>query len=289
MSILHRCDCRVTDPVTGRVESFGYLGVDGEDVYLVRHHAVGEPRAAVQICGPVGAERERSYSTLVQLARALASAGFDAFRFDYRGIGESTGAFERLCFSDWRRDVESCIRHITGESRSVPVALWGVRAGAVLAAHCFRAGAADGVMLAAPIGARALLQEVLRRSLIAEMMANPRAPRTTREACIARLRNNEVVNVDGYFWSSRLWDDAENYPFALPRPEEARPWRVLDFKGLPPTELPPWAEPHREPVAEDRFWESAGPLIPKTSSLSDRTIAWMSAVCEKGEGPCDAR
>ena len=282
MTPTHREDCRVIDPATGSAESYGFLGVDADQVYVARHHAVGEPRAAVVLSGPIGAERERAYRTLVQLARSLAVAGFETLRFDYRGIGESTGAFEEMSFTGWRRDVEACIQHMTAELPGTPLALWGVRAGALLACECFRAGMGDAAMLAAPMGARDLLQDILRRSLIGEMIANPQAPRTTRDACMARLQDNELVNVDGYFWSPRLWTDAERFPLTLPQPDEDRPWRVLDFKGLPAAQLPAWAEPHRETNQEERFWESSGPLVPRTPSLYDRTIAWVETLCVRG-------
>lgn len=282
MSTTHHPPCRVDDPITGNQESFGYLEVDGEQLYFARHHARHSPRGAVVICGPIGAERERAYRTLVELGRALASAGFEALRFDYRGIGESTGAFERLCLSDWRHDVECCTRDLTRQLPGVPVALYGVRAGALLAAHCFRAGLGDAMILAAPMDAGPLLQDILRRSLIAEMLANPHAPRTTRDACIARLERDELVNVDGYFWSGRLWRDAANLRLPFPDAHEPRPWKVVDFKGLPRTELPARAAPHLERDAEERFWDSSGPLVPRTSRLVDQTVALIDAALRKG-------
>ncbi len=132
-------ECRMEDPVTGMAETMGYIEMEGDQLYFVQHHAARTdgPRGAVVVCGPIGAQRERAYRTLVDLSRSLALQGFDVLRFDYRGIGESTGRFERLCMSDWKGDVERCISFVRDRAPGAPLALWGVRAGALLASECF--------------------------------------------------------------------------------------------------------------------------------------------------------
>src|ERR1043165_4811232 len=85
-------------------EEPGYLSVGSDQLYYVHHRASGTKRGGVVIAPPFASERSDSYLTCVRWARQLAAIGFDALRFDYRGIGESTGDFRKLTLADRRED-----------------------------------------------------------------------------------------------------------------------------------------------------------------------------------------
>lgn len=260
-----------------RPETFAYLGVEpGQRIYAVHHHAVGTRRGCVLIAGPIGAERERALRTIVLLARALAEMGFDALRFDFRGIGESEGNFEELGLSDWQRDADACLAHLREVAPGVPVVACGIRAGCLAAARCFRDGRADAMLLLAPPpGGREMLMDTLRRTLMADMMANPHAPRQTREQIAAQLEGGALVNVDGYFWSPVLWNDSPGHPLLIPACSETRAWKVLDFQGLGRTKLPAECKDRACVLAVERFWEHSGQLVPGSTALLDAVTDWI--------------
>ena len=260
-------------------ESLGFLEVEGAQLHCVHHHARGASRGAVILCGSIGAERERAYRTLVEMARAMAHDGFDAVRFDYRGIGESTGRFEEHCLADWRHDVEACIRWVREGTPEVPVGLWGVRAGALLAAEIAAAGepsvACDGVMLHAPLDGRPLLESMLRSSLVADMVGRPGAKRSTREQLVERMERGEQVLVDGYAWTSRLWSDAASHLVVPPEADDPRPWRLVDFRGAPKAVAASGTTLARDLESGPRFWESSRLLHSRSPTLLDRTRTWL--------------
>lgn len=267
--------CTIVDPARATPETIRYLDLaGGEQLYTVLHHARGESRGSLLLCGPINAERERGLRSIVDLARSLAADGYDVMRFDYRGIGESTGAFDERCLSDWREDIRACATALRAIAPRAPLSLWGLRAGALLVSELFAAGLGDAAMCCAPMDGQPLLQDILRRTLVADMMARPHAKRTTREEIVAALERGEFAVVDGYRWSRRLWEDAAAHRFTAPA-DLGRPWRVVDFRGLPKSSLPAALESCRDTETSERFWESTPQLVPKSQSLLDRMRTWL--------------
>lgn len=277
-------DCSFVEPSTGTREQFSYLDVgdDGAQLYVVHHQAQGSPRGGVVLCGPIGAERERGYRTLVEIARAVAADGFDALRFDYRGIGESTGRFEDYCLSDWRKDIEACVKLSRDRLRGRPLGLWGARAGALLASEVFGAGFGDGLMLCAPLDGQPHLIDILRRSLVADMLARPNKRRATREEFVSALERGELVNIDGYLWSRRLWQDASAHRVSVPV-DNVRPWQVIDYRGSQRNAREAEHDAHWHLYSAGRFWEGSPTLLPTTlRDLTERTIGWLRSMQPRG-------
>lgn len=76
--------------------------------------------------------RAGSHRHFVQLARSLASAGYPTLRFDYRGMGDSTG--EQRSFEAIDDDVRAAIDALQRSSPGVrQVVLWGLCDGATAA------------------------------------------------------------------------------------------------------------------------------------------------------------
>lgn len=260
-----------------RPETIAYLdGARGERIYSVHHRAAGTRRGAVLLAGPIGAERERAWRTLAVLARALAEIGFDVLRFDYRGMGESEGRFEELGLSDWTGDTRVALDHLRAVAPGSPVVACGVRAGCLPASRAFKERWADAMLLLAPpAGGRELLMDTLRRTLMADMMANPHAPRQSREQIAATIEGGGRVNIDGYFWSPALWNDSPNHALFVPPCDETRAWKILDFQGLARTRLPPECKENGVLLAAERFWEHSGQLIPASTALFDAVAGWI--------------
>lgn len=114
------------------------------------------------LCGGVGHEAVNGYATQVQLARALAHAGFPVVRFDYPGMGDAAGS-EEAGVEDWRAALDAAIAHARRVSGASDVALLGVRLGATLAleAAC-RLGSVHALVLWAPLArGRAFVRELM--------------------------------------------------------------------------------------------------------------------------------
>ncbi|MEP7154363.1 MAG: alpha/beta fold hydrolase [Betaproteobacteria bacterium] len=87
------------------------------------------------VCSPIGYEYIHSHRTVRHLADSLALSGTPTLRFDYSGVGDSTGTdLDPDRWNRWRanvRDVVDRARSLSGRSR---ICLLGLHLGATLAA-----------------------------------------------------------------------------------------------------------------------------------------------------------
>ena len=100
---------------------------DCEGERLVGVIAVPEQAARVAVLVVVGGPQYRagSHRQFVRLARALAADGFPAMRFDYRGMGDSTGAART--FEDCRPDIAAAVAALRANCPDVErIVLWGL-------------------------------------------------------------------------------------------------------------------------------------------------------------------
>jgi alpha-beta hydrolase superfamily lysophospholipase len=101
------------------------------------HHpalATARRRVAVVLCPPSGDEYVRAYRAWRKLAEQLAGIGFDVFRFDYEGTGDSAGDPEERVQADaWLQNIERIVHEAQTITGSSEVVLIGLRVGAMLA------------------------------------------------------------------------------------------------------------------------------------------------------------
>lgn len=86
-----------------------------------------EPTNNVGVLIAVGGPQYRvgSHRQFVLLARSMAAAGFSVFRFDYRGMGDSTGDLRQ--FDDVNDDIAAAIDAFQGACPDVTqIVLWGL-------------------------------------------------------------------------------------------------------------------------------------------------------------------
>jgi exosortase A-associated hydrolase 1 len=102
---------------------------------------VARPRtgARVGVVVVVGGPQYRvgSHRQFVHLSRALAAAGIPCLRFDYRGMGDSTGA--PRTFESIGPDIGAAVGALTKETATERIVLWGLCDGAS-AAMMYAAG-----------------------------------------------------------------------------------------------------------------------------------------------------
>jgi hypothetical protein len=203
-------------------EQAGYFEVPGAHLYTVLHTAA-DPLARVLLVGPFAWERHSSYVPWVRWARYLAEKGVECLRYDYRGIGESTGKFDHLSFQDWAEDVQLLAGWLDSLAPEAPLALHGLEMGALLASQAFRAGIGDALLMwAPPDNANQALRPALTRRVAVDNMFRYGDQRKGVEDYIRRLET-EPMEIEGYQWSGRLWQES----FDLELPADMRDGRKM--------------------------------------------------------------
>lgn len=195
-------------------EQAGYFTVSDAHLYTVLH-PVKEPLARVLLIGAFASERHFSYHSWVRWARYLAARRIEVLRFDYRGVGESTGIFEEMSFENWSEDVHLLADWIASRSPRLPLVLHGLELGAILASKCFEEGRGDALLLwSPPANANQVLRSTLLRWSGLEQLYESPENRRSVSAYIRELEQGSPIEVQGYQWSSRLWRDS--FRFDLP-------------------------------------------------------------------------
>ena len=207
-------------------EQAGYFEVSGAHLYTVLHR-VPDAWASVLLVGAFASERHSSYVPWVRWARYLAARGLECLRYDYRGIGESTGAFGEMSFDTWIEDVEVLAGWLKSRSPGAPLLLHGLELGALLAGKVFEAGMADALLgWSAPTNANEVLRAALVRRIAMDNTFRYGDQRRRLPDYISQLEK-EPLEVDGYHWSARLWRDS----FLLAQPDmdsgRTRPVKML--------------------------------------------------------------
>ncbi len=187
------------------IEHAGYFQVGGAHLYTVLHE-VADPIARVLLIGPFASERHNSYLPWVRWARYLAARHIEVLRYDYRGVGESTGVFEEMTFADWAKDVELLVNWFGRRSPHVPMVLHGLEIGGTLAGQAFDKGIADGLLLWSPAAnAHRALRSTLVRWANLEHLSKPvGGPRSVADY-VREFEESASVEVEGYRWSIALW------------------------------------------------------------------------------------
>lgn len=83
---------------------------------------------------PFAEEMNASRRMAAVQARAFAHAGCAVLQMDFKGCGDSSGHFEDASWTDWTSDVEMA-RQWMCDQYTVPLWLWGLRSGCLLAAQ----------------------------------------------------------------------------------------------------------------------------------------------------------
>ncbi len=84
---------------------------------------------AVLMCHPLGHEYPRSYRNLQQLAIQLAQAGFDVFRFDYYGTGNSEGDSADVTAEQCANDIHDAALYLLEQSGCETLSIIATRLG----------------------------------------------------------------------------------------------------------------------------------------------------------------
>lgn len=115
--------------------------LDGPDGPLFCLHyppaAESGARGALLFVPPFAEEMNRARRMVVLQARRLADIGFHILLLDLYGTGDSAGDFGQARWEGWLGDLGRA-RQWLGEQSGLPVTLWGLRTGCLLAAQHHR-------------------------------------------------------------------------------------------------------------------------------------------------------
>lgn len=201
-------------PRTGLPEEARYFEVPGAHLYTVLHR-VTSPAARSLLIGPFASERYFAYHSWVRWARYLAARGVEVLRFDYRGVGESTGNFEEMNFNVWEEDVRLLAGWFVNRSPKVPLVLHGMELGAIFAERSFDESIGDALLLwSPPTNANQVLRSTILRWCGLEQIYESPNDRKTASEYIRQLEEGSPIDVQGYLLSSRLWKESFDFETA---------------------------------------------------------------------------
>jgi uncharacterized protein len=180
-----------------------------ESRFALLHRPAGPARGLVVFAPAFGEEMNRSRPMAALQARALAAAGHWVLQPDLLGCGDSAGDLADASWARWVDDIVAAAAWLRAEANApeLALALWGQRAGALLAAQAAAGcGEVAQLLLWQPPGSgKPLLQQFLRLAMAADLLegsdgangGNPRA-RTGTETLRARLQAGETLEIAGY-------------------------------------------------------------------------------------------
>ena len=194
-------------------EEYRFLNLHGEQLFAAHHRPLRPASRAIVMCHPLGEEKLWSHRVFVSFARDMAAAGFEVLRFDVRGEGDSSRAFEQSDLETRIEDTCLAVDAVREVNDSVTdVTLMGLRFGAIVAAiTASRRNDISRLVLWDPIlDGAAYMQAVLRLNLMYQMAQHHKVIEN-RDVLVARLTRGETVNIEGYELSERLFRQTSEF------------------------------------------------------------------------------
>ena len=170
-------------------------------------HAAEPPGApAFVFCHPLFEERKSACRAMAEAADAFCRRGFSVLRFDYRGCGDSGGAFADFAVGDWEQDIVAALEFVRTSCAPRAVGLAGLRLGAALALRvaAHRDDVAWALLWEPVVNGRVHLGQELRKKLTKEMVTFGKT-RVTRASLFEQLEQGQSIDFDGYPLSARLY------------------------------------------------------------------------------------
>lgn len=128
-----------------------YIENTEKKLYSVLHCSKNDTKKGIVLCPPIGQEYIRSYMFYKKLAEKLTTKDFYALRFDYSGMGESSGKFENASVASWINDIHLAVCELRKEHGIDEIYLLGSRFGATLSILYQQKENVDGLILLSPV------------------------------------------------------------------------------------------------------------------------------------------
>lgn len=264
-----------------------YIAGSSESLLLVSYVPHAAVRGTVLLSPPFAEEMNRSRKQVAMQARALANAGYRVTVVDLSGTGDSGGDFESATLESWALDLAAAAAHM---SFDVPLTLWGVRTGALIAAYARQQHdlAADRWLFCSPVlrGTQFMTQFLRLRMLSAMIAADDRSAETLADIK-ARLSEGETVEIAGYPLSACLYDSLDGLALIdLISADDTAPMGWFEMTAQPGAALPVAVRNGIKSLQGDRvvgtttvagpkYWETA-----ETSTSPELIAAVVDWMCE---------
>lgn len=268
---------------------------------LYLHHTppVGVPlRGAVLYVPPWAEEMNKSRRMAALASGRLAGDGWSVLQIDLLGCGDSGGDFSDATWVAWTDDVVRAAQWLQALHPDLPLWLWGLRAGALLAAAALpRLPGATQLLLWQPVvQGKVYLQQFLRLKAAAQLAGGGKA---VLAAARAGLAAGHAVEVAGYGLGPALAAGLETAvlappPGAAPQGPSA-PRRLIWLEASnQPTDTPGPAAQAALAAWQATGWQTTwqavqGPAFWQTTEIEDApalinaTAAAMAAAAPASE------
>ena len=236
-------------------------------------------RGTVLLIPPFAEERKGTLPVFMLTARVLAETGIASLLFDFAGCGDSEGDFETVRPEHFESDCEAALAWLTKAFPSAPVALLGVRTGALLAIRlAARQPTVAALVLWSPVTGLDFLRQLLQRRMVNDMVAYGKA-RESRASLDARMRGGGAVDLDGYAISGSFYAWAQTL---VAQPATVPAFLVPgghDEKTLAACA----ANAERSDLRFPPFWNTVGHV--DLTQLVSQTATWLSSRLKQTERP----
>ena len=245
------------------------------------------PRGLVVYVHPFAEEMNKARRMVALQSRALAQAGFAVLQIDLLGCGDSSGDFGDATWQAWVSDVRlGChwLRERTGCQGGVPMWLWGLRAGCLLAVDAARQlnEPCHFLFWQPPTAGKLLLQQFLRLKVAGDLMGGQ--AKGVMQALRQQLADGSPVEIAGYLLAPDLANGMEQA--LLTPPGTVVNGLVSVAAGALPTPRLVWLElttrvdASLSPVSAQTIgqWQAAGFQV--TSQLVQGPAFWQTTEIE---------
>lgn len=264
-----------------------YFANGGRSLFGVLHRPAAQGTLpSFVFCHPLAEEKLWAQRVFVSFARQLAARGHAVLRFDYMGNGDSDGEFRESSLSTAIADVRRAVEQVREMTGTRLVSLLGLRLGATIASLAAEDSAdLRHLVLWAPIvdGAR-YMQELLRINLTTQM-AVYKEIRQDRDALVATMEQGNLVNVDGYDLTHRLYSEVSAVKLAAAAKRHEGPCLVVQIDRQPGRTSPElqqlaasYAGATLTAVQEEPFWKEILRFYDQAPNLFPATLEWLRTV-----------
>ncbi len=187
-----------------------FHGETGQRFFTVQFRGTGTPQGHIVFVPPFVEEMNRCRSLVAQQARVFAAQGYLCTLVDFFGTGDCDGELVDATLAHWRDNLDAAI-DVLQEEHELPLVLWGLRLGALIAMDYASKSdrAVRDIVLWQPVTSGKLYVNQVLRQRVASLMVRDLPPETTKEIR-QRLADGEQVEIAGYTLAGDLVADIES-------------------------------------------------------------------------------